>query len=73
MAEYRDTTISCFHCGNPVGDPPRLNELEEGDNCPACAERLLETLPPIFHTSWEEPHPHGAPAGEDDEPPPAAS
>lgn len=45
----RGQAIVCIQCGHPVGDPPVLNKLPEGGNCPACAERLLETLPPIFH------------------------
>jgi hypothetical protein len=47
--------IVCIQCGHSVGDPPVLNEMPEGGNCPACAERLLETLPPIFHSPFEAP------------------
>lgn len=47
--------IVCIQCGHSVGDPPVLNVLPEGGNCPACAERLLETLPPIFHSPIETP------------------
>lgn len=47
--------IVCIQCGRSVGDPPVLNELPEGGNCPACAERLLETLPPIFHVPFDTP------------------
>jgi len=39
----------CFRCGGPAD---QLNELEEGRNCPACAERLLETLSGVFHSPW---------------------
>ena len=39
----------CIECGGSVG---ALNEDEEGVPCPACAERLLETLPGVFHTPW---------------------
>lgn len=42
--------IVCFHCGQSVGDPPRLNEMPDGEPCRACADRLLDALPPIFHT-----------------------
>ena len=35
----------CFTCG---GAADALNEIAEGENCPACAERLLEDLPGIF-------------------------
>lgn len=31
-----------------------LNEDEEGVPCPVCAERLLETLPGVFHAPWGE-------------------
>ena len=46
MGEGR--AVVCFQCGRSVGEPPVLNELPDGGNCPACAERLLESLPPIF-------------------------
>ena len=38
----------CFSCGQPVGEPPRLNLLAGGRPCPTCADRLLESLPPIL-------------------------
>ena len=41
----------CIECGGSVGS---LNEDEDGTPCPACAERLLETLPGIFHQPWTE-------------------
>lgn len=47
--------VVCFQCGQSVGDPPRLNRLDEGGSCRACAERLLDMLPSIFHTPLEEP------------------
>ena len=62
------TTIPCFHCGKPVGE---LNELREGGNCPVCAERLLEALPPIFHEPWFVPYHQGR--GPAEEPPKEAS
>lgn len=42
--------VVCFHCTQPIGDPPRLNELADGQVCPACRDRLLEELPPIVHS-----------------------
>ena len=42
----------CIECGGFVDS---LNEDEEGTPCPACAERLLETLPGVFHRPWMEP------------------
>lgn len=41
----------CIECGGVVGS---LNEDEDGEPCPVCAERLLETLPGIFHAPWTE-------------------
>ena len=41
----------CIECGGPVN---ALNEDESGSACPACAERLLETLPGVFHAPWGE-------------------
>ena len=41
--------VVCFQCGQTVGDPPRANVRPDGSPCPACAERLLASLPPIFH------------------------
>ncbi len=55
--------IVCIQCGHSVGDPPVLNELPDGGNCPACAERLLETLPPIFSSPVDAPE--GAPVPEE--------
>ena len=40
----------CFHCGQPTEsseDGPRLNRVDDGTPCPACAERLLEDLPSL--------------------------
>ena len=41
----------CIECGGVVGS---LNEDEDGVPGPACAERLLETLPGVFHAPWVE-------------------
>ena len=38
----------CFTCGMGADDPPRLNRLENGQICPACRDRVLESLPPIL-------------------------
>lgn len=45
--------VVCFQCGQSVGEPPRLNRMDGGGSCPACAERLLDMLPSIFHTPLE--------------------
>ena len=47
--EHHETR--CIECGGVVGS---LNEDEDGEPCPVCAERLLETLPGIFHAPWTE-------------------
>lgn len=39
----------CIECGGAVQS---LNEDQTGAPCVACAERLLETLPGIFHSPW---------------------
>ncbi|MCP3917623.1 MAG: hypothetical protein GY711_18920 [bacterium] len=31
---------------------PRLNQIDEDRNCPACVQRLLEAMEPVFHTPW---------------------
>jgi hypothetical protein len=38
----------CIHCGLEAGHPPRLNRFEDGRVCPACADRLLASLPPVL-------------------------
>ena len=48
MSEY--PTAVCFHCGlaTETGDDgPTLNRLPDGQPCPACAERLLASLPSL--------------------------
>jgi len=50
MSEHE---IVCFHCGQSVGDPPRLNRVGDDEPCRACAERMLESLPGIFHAPFE--------------------
>ncbi|HVS20179.1 MAG TPA: hypothetical protein VMT18_16365 [Planctomycetota bacterium] len=40
----------CFHCGLATEsdeDGPKLNRLPDGQPCPACAERLLASLPSL--------------------------
>ncbi len=40
----------CFHCGLPTEtseDGPKLNRLPDGLPCPACADRLLASLPSL--------------------------
>ncbi|MDF1799723.1 MAG: hypothetical protein P1V81_11140 [Planctomycetota bacterium] len=38
----------CFTCGLDVGEPPRLNRLENGLPCPTCRDRILAYLPPAL-------------------------
>ena len=44
-----DSFPRCIECGGTVDS---LNEDEEGVPCPACAERLFEAVPGVFHTPW---------------------
>lgn len=40
----------CFHCGlatESTEDGPQLNRLPDGQPCPACADRLLASLPSL--------------------------
>jgi hypothetical protein len=40
----------CFHCGLSTEsgeDGPQLNRLPDGQACPACADRLLASLPSL--------------------------
>jgi hypothetical protein len=40
----------CFHCGLPTEsgeEGPRLNRLPDGRPCPACGDRLLQSLPSL--------------------------
>lgn len=41
----QDETL-CFSCGQPVGDPPKLNRLESGQVCRTCSDRVLDSLQP---------------------------
>jgi hypothetical protein len=38
----------CFSCGLAVGVPPRLNRLQNGQVCPSCRDRVLDSLPAPF-------------------------
>ena len=40
----------CFQCGQPAGDPTRLNHMPNGSVCPTCRDRLLDSLPAPFPT-----------------------
>ncbi|MDE0895709.1 MAG: hypothetical protein OSB10_03905 [Planctomycetota bacterium] len=43
-----DQQSTCFTCGRAVGSPPLLNRLENGLPCPACRDRVLDSLPSIL-------------------------
>ena len=45
----------CIHCGLPVGDPPQLNRLRNGQVCPACRERVLASIPPALPSPRQVP------------------
>lgn len=51
----------CMGCGQATGPEPRLNVLPNGRPCAACADRLLDTLPPLLPS----PDPDLASAGEE--------
>lgn len=38
----------CITCGLDAGSGHALNRTADGRACPACAERLLDSLPPLF-------------------------
>jgi len=38
----------CIQCGQPAGDPLRLNHMPNGKSCTACRDRLLDSLPAPF-------------------------
>jgi len=42
-----DETI-CIACGQPAGDPPKLNRLESGQPCRSCANRFLDAQPSLL-------------------------
>jgi hypothetical protein len=44
----------CFTCSQSIGEPPRLNLLGNGQVCPTCRDRLLESLPAAMpKPPWE--------------------
>jgi DNA-directed RNA polymerase subunit RPC12/RpoP len=51
----------CFTCSQTVGDPPRLNRLENGLPCPTCRDRILAYLPPALpgpgSSAYQRPEP----------------
>jgi len=38
----------CFTCSQPIAEPPGINKLENGESCPTCRDRLLDSLPPLL-------------------------
>ena len=42
-----ESTPLCFTCGLSIEDPPRINALSDGEPCPACQARVLDSLPPL--------------------------
>ncbi len=67
----------CFACGQLVGEPHRLNRLDNGQICPTCRDRVLDSLPPILPALPRVRTPDVPtqvdPLDEDSEDPPAAS
>jgi len=59
----------CIGCGQPTGPLPRLNRFPDGKPCPACRDRLLDTLPPLLPTPVEVLSPEEWADGGEDDPP----
>jgi hypothetical protein len=38
----------CFTCGQPVAQEAEINQLPDGEPCPACRDRLLDQLPALL-------------------------
>jgi len=38
----------CISCGLEVSSTPQLNRLSNGQTCPACRERVLDSLAPAL-------------------------
>ena len=38
----------CFTCSQPIAEGPAINRLENGDFCPSCRNRLLDSLPSLL-------------------------
>ena len=43
MADRANTI--CISCGQRVSAQPRLNQLANGQTCPTCRDRVLDSLP----------------------------
>lgn len=44
----------CITCSLPIGEPLRLNRLHNGQVCPSCRDRVLESIPPALPTAAVE-------------------
>lgn len=53
----------CFTCGLPISDPPRFNHLPNGRSCPACRDRLLESIPAPLPAGAKAAAKRGGPRG----------
>lgn len=49
----------CIQCGQPAGDPLRLNHMPNGKACTACRDRLLDSLPAPFPAAVAHENPAG--------------
>ena len=75
-----DRQSVCFTCSQPIAEPPAINRLENGETCPTCRDRLLDSLPPLLPSGEgapadggeaADPYPY-EPTDEGYEPPPGA-
>ena len=41
-------TTLCFTCGQSANCGEHLNRLDDGRICPTCAERFMDSLPPLL-------------------------
>jgi len=48
------TGALCITCGQAFAGPTRINTLPSGQACPACRDRLLESLPSLLPSECEE-------------------
>lgn len=50
------SSARCIGCGtHVVADSLELGILEDGRNCPSCADRMLESLPPALPSGAAHP------------------
>jgi len=73
----RDRKPVCIRCGQSVATPGAINRLPDGNPCPVCRDRALDSIPPALPRQAPEPGRRPLELAEidlpgltDDEPPP---